>query len=129
MPTVASVVITKTVDELIGGTNYREYSFAWVATDGGVIAAGAAGNLSDLLYGDIDSIVLTPGAGVSSYTISVVDSDGATLITKATASTSVVERIASDPPAGCFGKALHLVVSGAGDAKTGTLLLRLKQAM
>jgi hypothetical protein len=127
MATAAVVVVTQPINKTVGRTQFREYRFAWTATDGGAIAAGATGNLSEIVFGVIDHIVTIPGESVSSYTIALVDSDGATLATKATASTTATETTSSGLV--CPHKALHLVVSGAGDAKTGVLLVRVRNEM
>ena len=92
------------------------------ATGGAVVAAGAVGvgSTTPRTYsGYVASFHTKPGATTpTAYTITLYDDDGRPISTKTSASTTVVENHSAGHVIG--GTKLSIVISSAGDAKTGS---------
>ena len=123
MATDGSVVITE-----VTYSSMKLVTFAWTSgADGGV--NGFSTTKADY-SGEVSLVVTVPGTSGSqptSYTVSVIDSNGIDLLcgggtTRSTTLTEYLKR-----PLGAVGSsALSLVVTGAGAAKSGTVYVFLR---
>jgi hypothetical protein len=98
--------------------------FAWTSTAGGVVSAqaGTVGFYS----GQILAVATVPGAGVSSYAITVIDSlTGLDMLLGAGTgrSTSATEYLAPSALGSIAMGTLSVAITGAGNVKTGTLYI------
>ncbi len=96
--------------------------FAWTSDASGVVSA-QAGTLA-YYSGQILAAATVPGAGVSSYAITLIDSlTGLDMLLGAATgrSTSATEYLAPSSLGSIAMGSLTVAVTGAGNAKTGTL--------
>ena len=119
---------TVTLTEHAGvSSTVKKVTFAWTSS-----AGGAADKQTVNTYaGAIQRVVTIPGTGgvqPTSYTVTVVDDDGADLLfgNGATRSTTATEQIAASSLGIVAGSKLYLHVTGAGNAKSGTCIVYIR---
>jgi hypothetical protein len=100
-------------------------TFAWTSDASGNVSGQAT--TSFRYTGQALELVTVPGANVSGYTITIVDSNSIDLLCKLSArSTTLTEYIISlsaNPLGAVSDDVLTITISGAGNAKTGTAYL------
>lgn len=100
-------------------------TFAWTSDASGNVSGQAA--TLNRYSGQAIELATVPGAGVSGYTITILDSNGLDILCKASArSTSVNEYLLQSALGAVADDVLTIVITGAGSVKTGTAYLFLR---
>jgi len=109
-------------------TSVKKITIAWTSTAGGV----ADGSTTAAFDGQLIGLTTIPSGGGTApsddYDITVTDADGHDVLLGAglNRDTANTEHVATGSLGGVAGSRLTLNVSGAGSAKVGTVVLRIR---